>query len=213
MLAWGQMFNSYLATVAGQQPWSDDDYFTYVDGKPRYDGVRDFLASRGITLPEGTPEDAATELTVCGLGNAKNEAFNDIIERDGVAPYPGSKALIDALVTRGAKLAVVSSSKNALPVLRAAGLDQVFPVVVDGLVAKTQELPGKPAPDTFHHAATQLGVEPAAAVVIEDALSGVAAGAAGGFAVVVGVNRGVGAEALTAAGATLVVDDLGELVP
>lgn len=212
MKAWGEMFSAFLAGFPGQEPWTDADYFAHVDGKPRYDGVRDFLASRGIELPEGDPSDAATEQSICGLGNRKNETFNEIIRRDGVAPYPGSGALIDALRARDAKLAVVSSSRNAVPVLRAAGLDAAFPVIVDGNVAKEQNLAGKPAPDTFEYAAEQLGVEPSRAVVVEDALSGVTAGAAGGFGLIVGVDRGAGPDALRRAGAGLVVTDLGELV-
>ena len=206
MKAWGEMFNAFLAGFPGQEPWTDADYFAHVDGKPRYDGVRDFLTSRGIELPEGDPSDAATEQSICGLGNRKNATFNEIIRRDGVIPYPGSGALIDALRARDAKLAVVSSSRNAVPVLRAAGLAEAFPVIVDGNVAREQNLAGKPAPDTFQYAAKQLQMEPSRAVVIEDALSGVAAGAAGG------VDRGVGPEALRRAGAGLVVADLGELV-
>ena len=196
MKAWGEMFNAFLAGFPGQEPWTDADYFAHVDGKPRYDGVRDFLTSRGIELPEGDPSDAATEQSICGLGNRKNATFNEIIRRDGVTPYPGSGALIDVLRARGAKLAVVSSSRNAVPVLRAAGLAEAFPVIVDGNVAREQNLAGKPAPDTFQYAAKQLQMEPSRAVVIEDALSGVAAGAAGGFGLVVGVDRGVGPEAL-----------------
>ena len=212
MKAWGEMFNAFLVGFPGQEPWTDADYFAHVDGKPRYDGVRDFLASRGIELPEGDPGDVATAQSICGLGNRKNDTFNEIIRRDGVAPYSGSKALIDVLQKRGAKLAVVSSSRNAVPVLRAAGLAEAFPVIVDGNVAKGQQLAGKPAPDTFHYAAEQLQVPPSRAVVIEDALSGVTAGAAGGFGLVVGVDRGVGPDALRRSGAGLVVADLGELV-
>ena len=135
MKAWAEMFNAFLAGFPGQLPWTDADYFAHVDGKPRYDGVRDFLSSRGIELPEGSPQDAAAEQSICGLGNRKNETFNEIIRRDGVAPYPGSKALIEALQARGAGLAVVSSSRNAVPVLRSAGLADAFPVIVDGNVA------------------------------------------------------------------------------
>lgn len=212
MRAWSDMFNSYLTTRSGQSPYTDDDYFAYVDGKPRYNGVRDFLHSRGITLPEGTVHDDPSELTVCGLGNRKNEVFNTIIERDGVDAYPGSVALIAQLVASGHKLAVVSSSKNAPAVLRAAGLTQHFPVMVDGNVAAEMNIPGKPAPDTFNHAADALGVATTACVVIEDALSGVQAGAAGDFGLVIGVNRGVGQDALRTAGADIVVDDLEELL-
>lgn len=212
MRAWADMFNSFLHTRSGQHPYTDDDYFEYVDGKPRYNGVRDFLRARGITLPEGTAMDDPSELTVCGLGNRKNQAFNTIIDRDGVAPYPGSVALLEELAASGHKLAVVSSSKNAPAVLRAAKLDHLFPVVIDGNVAAEAHIPGKPAPDTFIHAAAMLGVPTDQCVVIEDAISGVEAGAAGDFALVVGVDRGVGREALEEAGADVVVADLQELV-
>ena len=211
MRAWSRMFNSFLADLPGQAPYTDDDYFAHVDGKPRYDGVRDFLASRGIERPEGTPEDAPAEETVCGLGNRKNEEFNATLARDGVEPYPGSLALVKDLAARGVAMAVVSSSKNAVPVLAAARLSDFFPVVVDGMVARREGLPGKPAPDTYLRAAELLGATPAECVVVEDALSGVQSGAAGGFAVVVGVDRGVGADDLRAHGATVVVDDLEEL--
>ncbi|GAA3879826.1 beta-phosphoglucomutase family hydrolase [Tessaracoccus defluvii] len=212
MVAWADMFNAYLAGVPGQQPYVADDYFRYVDGKPRFDGVRDFLASRGIVLPEGTPDDDPALETVCGLGNRKNDAFNETLERDGVVGYPGSVRLIEQLAAAGTKLAVVSSSKNAPAVLRAARLDQYFPVIVDGNVAVAEGLPGKPAPDTFIRAAELLQTTPGESVVIEDALSGVAAGAAGGFGLVIGVDRGVGADELRGAGAELVVGDLEELV-
>ncbi|MDF1487831.1 HAD family hydrolase [Tessaracoccus caeni] len=211
MRAWGRMFNDFLSGLPGQAPYTDEDYFAYVDGKPRYDGVRDFLASRGIALPEGTPEDAPSEETVCGLGNRKNDAFNETLARDGVAPYPGSLGLVQDLAADGVAMAVVSSSKNAGPVLAAARLSDYFPVVVDGVVARAEGLPGKPAPDTYLRAAQLLGVEPAQCVVVEDAISGVQSGAAGGFGLVVGVDRGVGAEDLSAHGATLVVTDLQEL--
>lgn len=212
MLAWADMFTAFLASRGQEQPYTDDDYFQFVDGKPRYDGVRDFIASRGIVLPEGTPEDDPAEETVCGLGNRKNDAFNAIIERDGVTAYPGSVALLDRLRDLGVRLAVVSSSKNAPQVLRAAGLTDRFEVIVDGVVAHDRGLPGKPAPDTYEYAADSMGIAHEASVVIEDALSGVAAGAAGSFGLVLGVDRGVGEDALTAAGADVVVADLAELV-
>lgn len=211
MRAWSRMFNDFLADVPGQAPYTDDDYFSYVDGKPRYDGVRDFLASRGIELPEGTPEDAVTQQSVCGLGNRKNEEFNNTLARDGVDPYPGSAHLVADLAAAGIAMAVVSSSKNARPVLVAAGLTDYFPIVVDGVVAREEGLPGKPAPDTYQRAARLLGADPEECVVVEDAISGVQSGAAGGFGLVVGVDRGVGAEELRAHGATLVVNDLEEL--
>nr|WP_245544753.1 beta-phosphoglucomutase family hydrolase [Mobilicoccus pelagius] len=212
MAAWEEMFSTFLS-ARGATPYTAHDYFDHVDGKPRYDGVRDLLASRGITLPEGDPSDTADADTVCGLGNRKNDAFNAVLARDGVQPYPGSVALVEALAARGTKLAVVSSSKNAPSVLAAAGLDRFFPVVVDGRVAAAEGLPGKPAPDTFLAAAERVGVTKERAVVLEDATSGVAAGHAGRFGLVVGVDRGAGADALTAAGADVVVADLQEIVP
>lgn len=212
MLAWADMFNAFLSARGETRRYTDDDYFEFVDGKPRYDGVRDFIASRGIVLPEGTPEDSPAEETVCGLGNRKNDAFNIIIERDGVTPYPGSVALMDRLRDLGVRMAVVSSSKNAPQVLRASGLAERFEIVVDGVVAHDRGLPGKPAPDTYEFAADSMGVAHEASVVIEDALSGVAAGAAGTFGLVVGVDRGVGEAALTEAGADIVVNDLADLV-
>ncbi|GMA41620.1 hypothetical protein GCM10025883_36650 [Mobilicoccus caccae] len=171
------------------------------------------LASRDIVLPEGDPSDPGEAETVCGLGNRKNDVVNAVLKRDGVTPYPGSVALVEALDRRGVKMAVVSSSKNAPAVLAAAGIADHFPVVVDGAVAAADGLPGKPAPDTFVAAAERVGVEIGRAVVLEDAVSGVAAGRAGGFGLVVGVDRGAGAEALRAAGADLVVSDLDEILP
>jgi beta-phosphoglucomutase family hydrolase len=217
MRAWAEMFNAFLEAYEGPaadlSPYADADYFAHVDGKPRYDGVRDLLASRGIVLPEGSPDDPPTANTVCGLGNRKNEAFNVVLERDGVAAYPGSVLLLDHLRDLGEPLAVVSSSVNAPAVLAAAGLADRFQAVVSGAVATELGLPGKPAPDTFLYAAAELGATADTSVVLEDAVSGVRAGAAGGFALVIGVDRGAGAEALREAGATVVVQDLAELVP
>lgn len=210
MRAWSEMFNAFLD--ADQPRYTDDDYFRFVDGKPRYDGVRDFLASRGITLPDGAPTDEPDARTVCGLGNRKNQQFNLIIERDGIAPYPGSKRLIEALAEQGVKLAVVSSSKNAPAVLRAAKMDHFFEVIVDGNVAAREHIPGKPAPDMFRRAAELLHADERRCVVLEDAISGVQAGAAGDFALVVGVDRGVGPDELSKAGAGIVVEDLEELL-
>jgi HAD superfamily hydrolase (TIGR01509 family) len=208
------MFNAYLREHhPDQPPYTDADYFAHVDGKPRYDGVRDFLASRGITLPEGTSTDPATARTVHGLGNRKNEAFNAVLERDGVKPYPGSVRLLDHLRGLGVPLAVVSSSVNAPAVLEAAGVLDRFATVVSGAVAEAHHLAGKPAPDTFRYAAEALGAPVDRSVVLEDAVSGVRAGAAGGFGLVVGVDRGAGYHALAEAGATVVVKDLAELVP
>lgn len=212
MAAWSQVFNDFLHAEGKPADYSDADYYRDVDGRPRYDGVRAVLASRGITLPEGTPDDPPDARTVCGLGNRKNQAFNDVLVRDGIAPYPGSRALVDHLVGLGIPMAIVSSSRNAASVLARAAIDDRFRVIVDGLVARDHDLPGKPAPDTFLYAATQLGVAPARAVVFEDAVSGVAAGRAGAFGRVIGVDRGVGTDALRAAGADRVVTDLAELI-
>jgi beta-phosphoglucomutase family hydrolase len=216
MRAWSDMFNAFLSTYAGEgdtSAYTEVDYFAQVDGKPRYDGVRDFLSSRGITLPEGTPADPAEADTVCGLGNRKNDAFNVVLERDGVVAYPGSVLLLDHLERLGLPLAVVSSSANAPAVLAAAGLADRFRTVVSGTVAHELGLPGKPAPDTFLHAAQVLGATADRSVVLEDAVSGVRAGAAGGFGLVIGVDRGAGHATLADAGADVVVSDLAELVP
>lgn len=212
MRAWSETFNSFLTGRPGQPPYTDDDYFAHVDGKPRFDGVRDFLASRGIRLPEGTHDDPPEQDTVGGLGNRKNEMFNRIITRDGIAAYPGSVRLLRRLAEDGMKFAIVSSSRNAKAVLHAAGLEDWFPVVVDGALAAREHIAGKPAPDTFQHAAALLGEPDARCVVVEDAISGVQAGAAGGFGLVIGVDRGAGGAELRAAGADIVVKDLAELV-
>ncbi|MEQ6899911.1 beta-phosphoglucomutase family hydrolase [Nocardioides sp. YIM 152588] len=213
MHAWAKMFNDFLAARGDQSPYTDEDYFHYVDGKPRYDGVRSFLASRGIALPDGTPDDDPSAETVCGLGNRKNGYFGQVLAEEGIAPYPGSVRLLDALRDRGVPMAIVSSSRNAPDVLAAAGVADYFRTVVHGGVAAEQGLDGKPAPDTFLYAARELGVTADGAVVLEDAVSGVRAGAAGAFALVIGVDRGVGADHLRDAGADLVVSDLDELVP
>jgi len=216
MRAWSEMFNAFLSSYQGEgdrSPYTEVDYFAQVDGKPRYDGVRDFLSSRGIALPEGTPADPGTADTVCGLGNRKNDAFNVVLERDGVVAYPGSVRLLDHLARLRLPLGVVSSSANAPAVLEAAGLADRFGTVVSGTVAHELDLPGKPAPDTFLHAAQELGARADRTVVLEDAVSGVQAGAAGGFGLVVGVDRGAGRQTLSAAGADVVVADLAELVP
>ena len=212
MRAWELMFRQYFAEHGIEPPYTDADYFTHVDGRPRYDGVRSVLLSRGVRLPEGEPSDPPGARTVCGLGNTKNALVNQLLAQEGVEPYPGSVRVVDALDRRGVPMAVVSSSRNTPAVLEAAGLGGRFPVLVDGVVAAAKHLAGKPAPDTFLHAAELLGVPPERAVVVEDAVSGVAAGRAGGFGLVVGVDRGAGAAALTEAGADVVVRDLGELM-
>jgi HAD superfamily hydrolase (TIGR01509 family) len=188
------------------------DYRLYVDGKPRFDGVRDFLASRGIQLPEGTPDDPPQAETVGGLGNRKNDLVNKVIEEVGVEPYAGSVKLLRQLRHQGFKLAVVTSSQNCEAVLKAAKLEACFEVRVDGTMIRAQQLAGKPAPDTFLLAAQRLGVEPTRAVVVEDALAGVQAGRNGNFGLVIGVARQGNAEELRRHGAHLVVSDLGELV-
>lgn len=203
--AWAELF----------APWGFDgnDYLTYVDGRPRYDGVRAFLASRGVELPWGDPSDPPGDGTICAMGNRKDETFNAVLAREGIKPYPGTMRVMDALDHAGVPTAIVSSSKNATTVLRAAGIADRFAAVVDGVVAVEQHLAGKPDPATFVHAAQLLGVAPARAVVVEDAISGVAAGHAGDFALVLGVDRGGNRDALAAAGADLVVDDLEETLP
>ncbi len=193
-------------------PWGFDsvDYLTYVDGKPRYDGVRSFLASRDVELPEGDPSDPPGDETICAMGNRKDALFNAALERDGITPYPGTMRVLELLDSAGIAQAIVSSSKNARGVLTAAGLGERFAVIVDGLTAVDEGLPGKPDPAMFHLAAARLGVPPARAIVVEDATSGVAAGAAGAFGFVLGVDRGGNRDALMAAGANSVVDDLGD---
>lgn len=218
MRAWNRMFNDFLKDagergVAGDlSPYTDRDYFAHVDGKPRDEGVRDFLTARGIELPEGNPDDPADADTVHGLGTRKNEMFAAVLDAEGVTAYPGSVRLLEYLRDRGTPMAVVSSSKNAPSVLAAAGIDGFFPVVIHGGIAGERGLPGKPRPDTFIAAAGDLGVPTQRCVVLEDAVSGVQAGAAGDFALVVGVDRGAGAQTLKDAGADVVVTDLEDLL-
>jgi len=211
MRAWSRLFTSYLA-AHGAAPYTEQDYFDHIDGKPRYDGVRSLLVSRGIHLPEGTPDDGPDADTVCGLGNRKNAEFTAELTEHGVSPYPGSLEFLVAAIDAGLSVAVVSSSANAKQVLRTAGILERFPVVVDGLVAREDGLSGKPAPDTYLDAASRFGLTAAECVVVEDATSGVEAGRNGAFGLVVGVDRGAGADALRAHGADVVVADLAELV-
>ncbi|USQ81158.1 beta-phosphoglucomutase family hydrolase [Ornithinimicrobium faecis] len=212
MRAWERMFTDFLTSRGVSKPYTQADYFAHIDGKPRYEGVAAMLASRDIELPHGSPEDSSSEQTVCGLGNRKNELFTQVLRSEGITAYAGSLALLDHLESRGVAMAVVSSSKNAPEVLAAAGIADRFPVVVDGAVAAQRQLPGKPRPDTYTYAAEQLGVPSSRAVVLEDAISGVQAGAAGDFGLVVGVDRGAGAQALSDQGAEVVVQDLAELI-
>lgn len=211
--AWQATFDEFFQSV-GADPYRDSDYFESLDGKPRFEGVAALLAVRGIELSMGTPDDHGHDdpQTVMGLGNRKNEAFATMLERDGIDAYPGSVRLLERLAAANKPLAIVSSSRNAEAVLHATGLRDMFATVVDGLVAERERLPGKPAPDTFVRAAEILKTPPERCVVIEDAVSGVAAGRAGGFGLVVGVDRGTGRDALARAGAQVIVEDLQELV-
>lgn len=218
-ICWKRMFDTYLMRYATQhncsfQPFDiESDYLAHVDGKLRYDGVRSFLASRDIQLPEGEDSDPPEAETIRGLGNRKDAMVGDVLAREGVGTFEGSIELVHYLRRNGVKIAVVSASKNCEAVLRAADIFELFDIRVDGVVATRLKLPGKPAPDTFLEAARQLGVEPAKAVVIEDALSGVEAGRRGNFGLVIGVDRHGEGDALRSHGADLVVTDLGDLLP
>jgi beta-phosphoglucomutase family hydrolase len=217
--AWTAAFDDFLrrrADAAGRPfvPFDpEDDYHRYVDGKPRYDGVRDFLRSRGIDLPEGTLEDPPGDGTVQALGNAKNERVHALFDTLGVDVFEGSVAFLDEVLKSGRRAAVVTSSANCDAVLSAAGLSGRFEAQVDAHVARARSLPGKPAPDTFLAAASDLGIPAARCVVVEDALSGVEAGRRGDFGLVIGVDRKGVAEDLRDAGADVVCSDLAELVP
>jgi beta-phosphoglucomutase family hydrolase len=216
--AWKAMFDGYLrerAKRTGEEfvPFdSGHDYDEYVDGKPRYDGVRSFLQSRGIELPAGTPDDPPGAETVDGLGNRKNVLVLELIERDGVQPYEGSLRYVRAARDAGLHRAVVSSSTNCRDVLEAARIIDLFEAIVDGVVAAREGLKGKPAPDTFLAGARALGADAAQAVVFEDAVAGVEAGRAGSFGFVVGVDRVGHADDLRAHGADVVVEDLAVLL-
>jgi beta-phosphoglucomutase family hydrolase len=217
--AWKTMFDEYLQARAKALggafvPFdAHEDYDEYVDGLPRPDGVRSFLKSRGIELPAGAADDPPDAETVHGLGNRKNELVQQLIRRDGVQAYDGSLRYLHAALDQGLKAAVVSSSANARDVLKSVGILELFDHVTDGHAVADDGLKGKPAPDTFLAAAKALGVQPARAAVFEDALAGVEAGRAGGFGAVVGVDRVGQAGALQAHGASIVVQDLDELLP
>jgi len=217
-ICWKMMFDEYLQKWATRkelpfEPFDvERDYKLYVDGKPRYDGVRDFLRSRGITLPPGSPDDSPGTETICGLGNRKNELVNHLIASSGVEAYSGSVAFLKYLRRVGIRTAVVTSSQNCSAVLRAAKIDELFDARVDGETLVEQGLKGKPAPDSFLKAAEMLGVLPGRAVVIEDAISGVKAGELGGFGCVIGVARNGNKQDLKASGADIVVNDLAELI-
>jgi beta-phosphoglucomutase family hydrolase len=215
--AWKEVFDTFLhsrAEAAGEafEPFDLVDYAEYVDGKLRYDGVRSFLSSRGIGLPEGDPSDPPDAATICGLGNQKNELVLALMRRRGVETYQASVRYVRAARGAGIRRAVVSASKNCHDILLAAGIDDLFEEVIDGNVAERRHLSGKPSPDTFLAASEALGVPPANAAVFEDALAGVEAGRAGGFGFVVGVNRSNQANALLNHGADVVVSDLEELL-
>ncbi len=212
--AWKETFDAFLLARdgAGFAPFTEADYNNYVDGRPRFDGVRSFLASRDISLPEGAPDDPPAADTVHGVGNRKNARVQQIITERGVNPYPGSVRYLEAAQQAGIRIAVVTSSANGEAVLEAAGLTKYVEARVDGVVIAERGLKGKPAPDSFLAGAEALGVAKENAAVFEDALSGVQAGRTGGFGYVVGVDRVGQAEALRTHGADIVVDDLADLL-
>lgn len=210
--AWHNAFEAVLAQVEGVEPYGPEDYFHYVDGRPRYDGVAAVLESRGIGRPWGLVTDVPSHETVCGIGNLKNELFEQILASEGISPFPGSLKLVEFLNSRGMPMAVVSSSRNAPEILQRANLLQYFPTVIDGTVAEKRGLPGKPDPATYLAAADELSAAVERTVVIEDAVSGVRSGREGGFGQVIGVDRGAGHDVLRENGASLVVDDLEELL-
>lgn len=212
LAAWTLTFNEFLKSEGILGEFTGEDYFQYVDGRPRYEGVQGFLESRRVHLPAGELADSPEERTVAGLGNKKNAKFAAILKEQGVEPFPGSLALLDSLARHPIKLAVVSSSKNARAVLESAALIDRFVFIIDGEVAAQRNLAGKPAPDTFLAAAQDLNSAVSKTVVIEDAILGVAAARAGNFGLVIGVDRGAGSQALLAAGADIVVNDLMELL-
>jgi alpha,alpha-trehalase len=217
--AWKALFDEFLRTRASDlgeafHPFViADDYVSHVDGRRRYDGVAGFLSSRGIELPWGAPSDGPDEQTVCGLGNRKDRYFLAALDERGAQVFDDAVVLLDAARAAGIHVAVVSASENCDVILGRVGLLDRFAVRVTGVEAAAWHLPGKPAPDTFLKAAELLGVPPARAVVLEDAISGVQAGRAGGFGLVIGVDRGEAGDALAANGADVVVRDLGELAP
>ncbi|MDJ0498280.1 MAG: HAD-IA family hydrolase [Acidimicrobiia bacterium] len=214
--AWAELFNDYLRRRSEEKgeafvPFEAADYLEFVDGKPRYDGVDSFLRSRSIELPWGTPEDPPEAETVCGLGNRKNGFFLSHLEEHGVEPYQTSVDLVRELQRQGVETALISSSRNVTAVLTAAGLMDLFVVRIDGNVAADIGIPGKPHPAVFLEAASRVGAVPERSAIVEDAQSGVEAGKAGGFRMVIGVDRGNQADLLAASGATVVVPDLGDV--
>jgi len=215
--AWTRMFDEVLRSrpkASGEdlRPFEPDDYRRYVDGKPRYDGVKSFLESRSISLPYGSPEDPPELETICGLGNRKNKEFQRYLDENGVKVFPDTIAFIDGLHRRGIRTAVISASRNCQPVLRAAGVEDLFETRVDGVVAGELGLPGKPDPAVFLEAARRLGASPDQAAIVEDALAGVEAGRRGKFALVIGVDRTGHGEDLRKNGADVVSSDLAQLL-
>ncbi len=214
--AWKAVFDEYLRLreERDKQPFREftqQDYLNYVDGKPRYDGVKSFLESRGIKIPYGTPEDPPERETICGIGNRKNRKFLEILEKEGVEVYESTIELIRQLRENGVKIGVASSSKNCKHILEVAGIEKLFETRVDGLVSQKLGLKGKPEPDIFVVASYNLGSSPANSVVVEDATSGVSAGRNGGFGLVLGVARKNNHKDLFENGADIVVSDLSEI--
>ncbi len=215
--AWKKLFDAYLEkrALAEGKPFRPfdavGDYRQYVDGKPRYDGVHDFLGARGIELPWGKPSDPLDAETICGLGNRKNDYFNQVVAEQGVEPYESTVEFVRRLKRTGFGVAIITSSRNATTILKAAGVADLFPVCIDGHVAERLGLPGKPDPAVFVEATKELGATPARAAIVEDALAGVEAGRAGHFALVIGVDRLDQADALKEHGADVVVKDLDEV--
>jgi len=215
--AWTRMFDDFLRSRPGAsgedlRPFEPGDYRRYVDGKPRYDGVKSFLESRDISIPYGSPDDPPERETICGLGNRKNEEFQRHLDENGVTVFPDTIAFIEGLHRRGIRTAVISASRNCRPVLRAAGVEDLFETRVDGVVAAELGLAGKPDPAVFLEAARRLGATPDQAAIVEDALAGVEAGRRGGFALVIGVDRTGHGDDLRKAGADIVSSDLAQLL-
>lgn len=217
--AWKEMFDEYLRRREERdgEPFREfdkgKDYLTYVDGKPRYEGVESFLKSREIHIPYGSPEDPPDKETVCGLGNRKNEKFREVLAKDGVEVYPSTMDLIKGLKEKGLRIGVASSSKNCQHVLQSAGIEDFFETRVDGVVSAELGLKGKPEGDIFIKAAENLGFSPQRGIVVEDAVSGVQAGRNGGFGLVIGLAREGDAETLRKNGADVVIDDFAGIGP
>ena len=209
--AWKEMFRRYSGDGGKDDPMTDEDYSLYIDGKPRFEGVRSFLGSRNIKLPYGDPGDSSAEKSICGLGNLKNEIFLDLLDRNGVDTYADSIRQIEEWRSKGLKCAVVSSSKNCLRILEKAGITNLFDTRIDGLSLVERGLGGKPAPDMFLEAAREMGTKPQNCVVFEDAISGVQAGSRGNFPLVVGVSRKKNNKVLYENGADIVIENLEEI--